>query len=60
MPMMPINPYITITAFENQANLSFDKRKSDGITYTPSYIAKEMVELISPEESEVVFEPSCG
>lgn len=35
-------------------------RKSDGITYTPISVVREMVALAQPRDNEVIHEPACG
>jgi len=58
--MAAIDPYQTITALDEAATHSSEKRKADGITYTPAYIAKSMVTLLAPSPTETILEPSCG
>ena len=49
-----------IATLDMQAAHSQATRKQEGITYTPPYIARQMVELLAPHWSETIHEPSCG
>lgn len=58
--MSPVDPFEAIRQLDVSADHSAGRRKSEGITYTPSFLAQAMVELMAPQEHETILEPSCG
>lgn len=67
MPLRPIlhsmsalNPYEKIQELDLAASHSANRRKAEGITYTPPEIARSMVALLDPQPTHTLLEPSCG
>lgn len=58
--MSNLDPFERIAKLDQQSSHSGAVRKSQGITYTPPFVAREMVGMLKPGESETILEPSCG
>lgn len=52
--------FTSIELLDRAATHTDAARKSDGITYTPVSVVREMVALAAPNENEMIHEPSCG
>ncbi len=61
-PSLPFQPYKDLLGYLYISLTQLDRRKKSGIYYTPSSLAKRLIERTAPfnEETDTFFDPACG